>query len=64
MPRDTWHLVWGEHSLKISVLKLKLFGIYDVVNIWRKRIGDLINEFVNHKAVYRTAPATRGLLNI
>ena len=56
--------MWGEHSLKISVLKLKPFGTYDVVNILRKKIGDLINEFVSHKAVYRTAPVTRGLLNI
>ena len=25
---------------------------------------DLMNQLINHKAVYRTAPATPGLLNI
>ena len=32
--------------------------IYDVVNIWRKIVTDLMN----YEAVYRTAPATPGLL--
>ena len=36
------------------------------MKIWRKRITDSIsesvNELINHEAVYRTAPATPGLL--
>ena len=41
---DTWH-VWGnEHSLKISASLL--FVIYDIMNIWRKRMIRLINESV------------------
>ena len=38
--------------------------IYDILKIWRKRIADLINELINDEAVYRTAPATPGLLTI
>ena len=37
------------------------------MKIWRKRIADSINQSVNQlisdEAVYRTAPATPGLLN-
>ena len=50
-------MVSGEHSLKILAQR---FGIYDVVNIWRKRASQLMN----HEAVYRTAPATPGMLKI
>jgi hypothetical protein len=32
--------------------------IFDIMKIWRKRISDLISD----EAVYRTAPATPGLL--
>ena len=32
------------------------------MKIWRKRIADLMNESINDEAVYRTAPATPGLL--
>ena len=34
------------------------------MNIWRKRISYLINELINDEGVYRTAPATSGLLNM
>ena len=37
-----------------------VFVIYDIMKIWRKRLTELIN----YEAVYRTAPATQGLLNI
>ena len=37
--------------------------IYDIIKIWRKRLTDSVNESVNDEAVYRTAPATPGLLN-
>ena len=32
------------------------------MKIWRKRITDLMNQSINEEAVYRTAPATPGLL--
>ena len=53
----------GEHSLKVSALLLLLFVIYDIMKIGRKRLTDRINQSINNKAVCRTAPATRGLLN-
>ena len=62
--RDTWHVWGGEHSLKISAPYLLLFVIYDIMKIWRKRLTELTNESINDKAVYRTAPATPGLLKI
>ena len=41
---DIWHMVGGEHSLKISALLLSRFGCNDIVKVWRK--NDLINEKV------------------
>ena len=64
MTGDTWHAGAGEHSLKISDPWLLLFVIYDIMKIWRKRLTDWINQWISDKAVYRTAPATPGLLNI
>ena len=32
------------------------------MKIWRKRIAESLNQLINHEAVYRTAPATPGLL--
>ena len=63
MSPDMWHMVGGEHSLKSLASKLLPFGIYDVLKIWRKRLTQLMNESINDEAVYRTAPATPGLLN-
>ena len=34
------------------------------MKIWRKRLTYLPNELISEEAVYRTAPATPGLLNI
>ena len=51
----------GEHSLKISAPPLLLFGIDSVLNIPNEKITQLINEWMNGKGVYRTAPATPGL---
>ena len=34
------------------------------MKIWRKRLTYLLTELINDEAVYRTAPATPGLLNI
>jgi hypothetical protein len=36
--------------------------IYDIMKIWRKRMNESMNQSMNHEAVYRTAPATPGLL--
>ena len=55
-----WHMVGGEHSLKISAPQLLLFGIDNVLKILNERI----TEWMNFKAVYRTAPATPGLLSL
>ena len=52
-------MVGGKHSFKISASQLLPFGIYDVVKIGRKRASESLND----EAVYRTAPATPGLLN-
>ena len=30
------------------------------MKIWRKRLTESVNQSVNDKAVYRTAPATPG----
>ena len=35
-----------------------------VMNIWMKRVTESVNQLINDEAVYRTAPATPGLLNI
>ena len=47
-----------ERSLKISALWLFRFRIDSALNIFPQTITQL----VNYKAVYRTAPATPGLL--
>ena len=36
--------------------------IYDIMKIWRKKLTDSVNQSMNDEAVYRTAPATPGLL--
>ena len=63
MTCDMWHVVGGEHCLKISAPQLLRFVIYDILKIWRKRLTHWLNESVNDEGVYRTAPATPGLLN-
>ena len=37
-----WHMVRGEHSLKISALKLLRFGIDSILKILNKKPGLLI----------------------
>ena len=32
------------------------------MKIWRKRLTDSLNQLISDEAVYRTAPATPGLL--
>ena len=48
---DMWHVVGGEHSLKISAPKLLLFVIYDIMKIWRKRLTHLINQLMTEVIV-------------
>ena len=38
------------------------FVIYDIMKIWRKGLTEWINQLINDEAVYKTAPATPGLL--
>ena len=42
---------------KSSLRKIHLWYYEDL-----EEKGDLINEWINNEAVYRTAPATQGLL--
>ena len=56
-------MVGGEHSLNISAPQLLWFGIDSVLKILNERITQSMNELMNHESVYRTAPATPGLLN-
>ena len=57
---DTWYILWDEHSLKFSAPWLFCFGMDSVLNIFPQTMTWLLS----HKAVYRTAPASPGLLNI
>ena len=52
----------GEHSLKILAPQLLQFGINSVLKILNERMTYSMNEGINYKGVYRTAPATLGLL--
>ena len=57
-------MVGGEHSLKISDPQLLWFGIDSALNIFPQAMSYLFSylSYLNHEAVYRTAPATPGLL--
>ena len=59
-------MVGVEHYLKISASQLLRFGMDSVWKILIYRItqlmNELMNELINHEGVYRTAPATPGLL--
>ena len=48
----------GLGNLIITRRSRPLFVIYDMMKIWRKRL----TRSVNYEAVFRTAPATPGLL--
>ena len=60
MTCDMWHMVGGEHSLKISAPQLLRFGMDSVLKILNERITQLVNELMNEGGVYRIAPATPG----
>ena len=63
--RDTWHVtrlgVWT-FSQNFSSLALTVCDLGYYEDLEEKAHG--LNEWINDKAVYRTAPATPGLLNI
>ena len=64
MTRDTWHVTrlggWT-FSQNFSSLALIVCDLWYYEDLEEK--DDLITELINHEAVYRTAPATPGLLN-
>ena len=64
MTRDMWHMVGGEHSVKISSPQLLWFGIDSTLNIFPQTMTESVNESVNDGGDWRTAPASPGLLNM
>ena len=53
----------GELSHKISPLQLLWLGVDSFLKILKDLlVNESINEFINDEGVYRTAPATPGLL--
>ena len=62
MTCDTWPVTRDTITLKISAPQLLWFVIYDILNIWRKRLTDWLTQLINDKGVCRAAPATPGLL--
>ena len=59
-----WHMMGGEHFLKMSAPQLLGLGIESVLMILNKRITQWMNQWISDKDVCRTAPATPGLLSI
>ena len=44
--RDMWHMVGGEHCLKISAPQLLQFGIDSVLKILNERMAQLLNLWI------------------
>ena len=63
---DTWHLTHSvglTFSQNSSSLALLVWDWQWIEDIWTKGcVTEWMNESMNHKPVYRTAPATLGLL--
>ena len=65
MTHDTWHMThdmfggWT-FSQNFSSLALTVCDLWNYEDLEEKAHG--LNEWINDKAVYRTAPATPGLL--
>ena len=51
MTCDMWHMVGGEHSLKISAPQLLWFGIDSVLKIFPETMTELINQLVTEVIV-------------
>ena len=63
--RDTWHMTClggRTFSQNFSSLALTICDLWYYEDLEEK--DDSINELINEEAVYRTAPATPGLLKI
>ena len=60
---DMWQVGGGEPSLKISAPQLLRFPSEGLLKIISQRMTNGVNELMNDKGVFRTAPATPGLLN-
>ena len=59
---DMWH-VWGwTWYQNFSPLALPVCDLWYYEDLEEK--AHLLNQWINHEAVYRTAPATPGVLNI
>ena len=65
MTYDPWHVTHdgGWTFSQMSVPQLLRFGIDSALKILNEIINQWINEIMNLQGVYRTAPATPGLLN-
>ena len=65
MTRDKWHVTrlggWT-FSQNFSSLALTVFDLWNYEDLEEKAHG--LNQSMSDEAVYRTAPATPGLLNI
>ena len=68
---DTWHVtrnMWHMRRLRGWIFSQNFSSlaltVCDIMKIWRKRLTDLINEWINEEAVYRIAPGTPGLLKM
>ena len=59
MTHDMWHMTHGGGWTKMSAPQLLRFGIDSGLKILNK----IMTEWMNYKGVYRTSPATSGLLN-
>ena len=58
-----WHVTHGggcTFTQNFSFLALTVWDLWCCED-WEEK-GELLNELINHEAVYRTAPATPGLL--
>ena len=71
LTRDTWHVtrdMWHVTRLGgVNILsKFQLFSSYRLwfMILWRSGGKGWLTDLMNDEAVYRTAPATPGLLNI
>ena len=64
--QDTWHVRGWTFYQNFSSLSLTVCDLWYYEDLEEKAdwIGQWINQLINHEAVYRTAPATPGLLNI
>ena len=66
MTRDTWHLTCDMFGGVNILSKFQLPSSYRLwfMILWRSGGKGWLGELMNHEAVYRTAPATPGLLKI